>query len=124
MLEKPGGFEDTLSYVKLPVLSYTAASSTGGSDSTTAIYAANKTRQRDNDQEEKLMGRNSVVAVLDKLAQVGVRTILQLHVEEDSKTPPHTDAAIERAVRGQDSLIPTNKREKDGIAVETWYAYT
>lgn len=123
MLDKPGGFEDTLSYVNLPVLSYTAAKKTTGSGtSSTSSYAANQTRPRENDaQVDSMVGRNSAVAVFDKLAQVGVRTILHLHVEEDIKTPPHTDSSIERAIRGQDSLAPSNKREEDGIAIETWY---
>lgn len=122
MLANPGGFEDTLSYVSLPVLSYTSDNSTGSSLGTKS-YDANERRQREAGvNEDKLMGRNSVVAVLDKLAQVGVRTILRLIVEEDTKSPPHTDSAIERAIYGEDSLFPENKRQEGRIDVEVWYA--
>lgn len=112
MLNKPGGFEDTLSYVSLPVLGYTTEGS----------YGANDRRQRDAvGQDGQMTGRNSAVAVFDKLAEVGVRNVLQLIVEEDPKSPHHTDAAIERAISGGDSFLPDDKRQQPGFAVETWY---
>lgn len=124
MLNQPGGFEDTLSYVSLPVLSYTSESPAGAVFNTTKPNNANERRQREpNGNEYKMLGRNSAVAVFDKLATVGVRNIIRLVVEEDPKSRPHTDCAIERAVRGWDSLNPENKRseEKSSIAVEIWY---
>lgn len=121
MLANPGGFEDTLSYVNLPVLGYTP-DSLAGSTVNAKSYDANERRPRDSGgNEDKLIGRNSVVAVFDKLAEVGVRNILRLIVEEDTKSPPHTDGAIERAVRGEDSLNPESKRKEPSIAVEIWY---
>jgi hypothetical protein len=120
MLAKSGGFEDTLSYVSLPVLSH-SPDITAGSNSNAKSYDANERWQRDtNADEDKLMGRNSAVAVFDRLADAGVRSILSLTVEEDPNSPPHTDGAIERAVRGEDSLNPGNKRQKPNIAVEAW----
>lgn len=114
MLDKPGGergFEDTLSYVRLPVLSYTSDNPIGPNPSSNA-NEANERRQRESGgQDNKLMGRNSVVTVFDKLAEVGVRSIVQLTVEEDQKSPPHSDSAIERAIRGEDSRNPENKRK-------------
>lgn len=121
MLANPGRFEDTLSYVSLPVLTYTSDNSENSSSATSRSYDANQRRQRGNGEQEKnTTGRNSVVAVLDKLAESGVRKIIRLSVEEDSDSPPHTDAAIERAVRGVDSLVPDNKRNDPQIAVEIW----
>lgn len=120
MLDKPGGFEDTLSYVSLPVLSY-SSDSIPGSNSNAKSYDSNERRRRDTSgNEDKLMGRNSAVAVFDRLADAGVRSILSLTVEEDPKSPPHTDGSIERAVRGEDSLSPDNKRQGPSIAVEAW----
>lgn len=57
--------------------------------------------------------------MLDKLAECGVRKVIRLIVEEDLKSP-HTDAAIERAVRGIDSMQPEYGREHPGVAVEVW----
>lgn len=119
MLAKPGGFEDTLSYVSLPVLSYTSEPSTAVPGTRTKMYDANERRQRESSgHEDKMVGRNSVVPVFDKLAEVGVCNILHLIVEEDTKPPPHTDSAIERAVSGGG---PLSKRKEPSISVEVWY---
>lgn len=121
MLASPGGFEDILSYVSLPVLAYAADNSDISSSQASESYDANQSRQRgSNSQQKRTMGRSSAVAVLDKLAECGVRKIIRLTVEEDLESPPHTDAAIERAVRGQDSLISENRRRHPRIEVETW----
>jgi hypothetical protein len=121
MLAAPGGFEDTLSYVSLPVLSYTSDLTTN-SGLISKTYGANQGRQRDTDgHEEKTIGRNSVVVVFDKLAEIGVRHVLKLIVAEDVKSPPHTDAAIERAVTGRDPSAPHKMRQEGGIDIEIWY---
>lgn len=121
MLATPGGFEDTLSYVSLPVLGYTADNSNSSSSPASTSYDANERRQRvTSGHNDKTTGRNSAVAVFDKLAESGVRKIIRLVVEENSNSPPHTDVAIERAVRGQDSSDPDNSRKYPGIAVEIW----
>lgn len=118
MLANPGGLEDTLSFVKLPVLTYTSDTD---SNSSANMYDANEARQRDSVGNDKRMsGRNSVVAVFDELAEANVLRILRLVVEEDMQSP-HTDSAIERAVRGMDSKFPEKKRKKGPIAVEVWY---
>lgn len=137
-LDKPGGLEDTLSYVNLPVLSYTAVKGDKlDSKSATAIYSANDTRRRDRDtQQENQMEQTSIVAVFDKLAEVGVRSILPLQVEQDleldnweplstysTRSPPHTDTAIERAIRGQDSLMSSNTPKRHAIHIEIWYEH-
>ena len=119
MLASPGGFEDTLSYVILPVLAYTTDTLKKGSSPTSTSYDANVKRQRDN--HGNTTGRDSAVAVLDKLAESGVRKIIRLIVEEDPNSSPHSDAAIERAVRGRDSLV-NDKGRDEAIAVEIWYA--
>lgn len=120
MLASPGGFEDTLSYVSLPVLAYSADNSDSSSSPTSGSYEANQRRQRGSGaHDKKTTGRNSVVAVLDKLAESGVRKIIRLVVEEDAGSPPHTDAAIERAVRGVDSSAD-NRRIAPSIDVEIW----
>jgi hypothetical protein len=119
MLANPGGFEDTLSYVSLPVLSYTK-DMTSSSSQSSRNYDANERRQRSmSGYDDKTTGRNSAVAVLDKLAESGVRKVIRLIVEEDSKSP-HTDAAIERAIRGEDSMQREHGRKHPGIAVEVW----
>ncbi|KAL1864707.1 hypothetical protein Daus18300_007509 [Diaporthe australafricana] len=88
MLSKPGGFEDTLSYVHLPSLSL----------------------------EE---GRDSLVTVFDTLAKFGVRNILHLRVDDMyENAPSHSDAAIERSIRGADSFRADVGRTEVEINVE------
>lgn len=120
MLARPGGFEDTLSYVSLPVFAYAADISKSSSNPSSASYDANEGRQRGTrDDDGKTLVRNCAVSVLDKLAESEVRRIIRLIVDEDPSSP-HTDSAIERAVRGQDSLVAGDKREHPAIAVEIW----
>ncbi|ROV88757.1 hypothetical protein VMCG_10053 [Cytospora schulzeri] len=119
MLASPGGFEDTLSYVCVPALSH-IPEDIARSGPTSQTYTANQGRQRESDsQDEKPKGRDSAVICFDELARAGVRNILHL-VVEDMKSPPHTDAAIERAIRGEDSRVPKNRRREDGFEVEIW----
>lgn len=120
MLASPGGLGDTLSFVKLPVLGNTTEK-LAESNSSAKMYDANERRRRDSGgNENKMTGRSSVVAVFDKLAQAGVLRILRLIVEEDTQSP-HTDSAIERAIRGFDSISPENRRKEGPLAVEIWY---
>lgn len=122
MLAAPGGFEDTLSYVKLPVLDYTPEIIAPSSRLHLSTYGANQSRHRGTDaQEENPLGRSSAVAIFDKLAQVGVRHVLRVVVEEDMRSSPHTDASIERAISGQDSMVSNNRRTEPGIDIEVWY---
>ena len=123
MLANPGGFEDTLSYVSLPVLEYAADISESSSSPTSKSYGANEGHQRGTRSHvNNTLGRNSAIAVLDKLAESGVRKIIRLIVDEDPDSSPHTDAAIERAVRGEDSFISAYKRHNGAgaIYVEIW----
>ena len=87
---------------------------------TSKAYSANESKQREGTpQENPMIGRSSLITVFDKLASVQVRNILRLHVD-DRDTPAHTDAAIERAIRGRDYFSSENGR-KEAIGVELWY---
>lgn len=116
-LSKAGGFEDTLSYVNLPALSH-ISDKPGGS---TKAYNPNEGRQRGShdSKDNPKLGRSSLVSVFDELAGKGVCNILRLHVE-DLDVPAHTDAAIERAIRGRDSFS-LGSRRASAIEIETWY---
>lgn len=123
MLKKLGGFEDALSSVSLPMLSSTY-DNIAGSGPKAKPYDSNEHRRRDTGgQEDKSKGRSSAVAIFDKLAEVGVRNIVRLQVEEpqDTNSAPHTDSAIERALRGQDSMSPGSMKQERSISVEEWY---
>ena len=118
-LSKAGGFEDTLSYVSLPGLSH--VHDVAGVPP--KVYGANEGRQRGVTlQENPKMGRSSLIKVFDKLAAVGVRNILRLHVD-DSQSPAHTDASIERAIQGRDYFAKESSGENrnESIDVELWY---
>jgi hypothetical protein len=109
-LSNAGGFEDTLAYVNLPTLSIPPDESGRRS-----AHSKEDTRQQRGDA----LGRNALVKVFDKLAAVNVRRILRLHVD-DADEVPHTDAAIERAIRGCDSCSP-GEAKRQAIVVELWY---
>ena len=116
------GFEDTLSYVNIPVLAY-IQDKASTSTQVTKPHGANERRQRDggSQQENPCLGRSSLITVFDKLASVNVRNILRLHVEDrDLNVPAHTDAAIERAILGREIFGSGNTRE-EAIKVELWY---
>lgn len=121
-----GGFGSTLSYVSLPSLQQMPAQGSETPKAEKKSYPANhrlalknKTQQK---QENPKLGRDSLVKVFDKLQRDGgVRKILRLYVEDREESPPHSDAAIERAVRGMESIhtmsAPTGR---EPIAVEEW----
>lgn len=117
-LESPGGFESTLSYVSLPVVSLDAASEVMPNPSQ---HAANQRQKRDQKgQEDVQLGRTSLITVFDALYKANVRRILQLHVD-DLEAPSHSDAAIEKCLVGEDSMSPNavgkaNRR----IMIELW----
>ncbi|KAM0520616.1 hypothetical protein ACHAPE_003013 [Trichoderma viride] len=117
-LSKAGGSEDTLSYVNLPTL-MTTHEKAAVSVSEHKVYSSNEKRPRGGaHQENPKIGRSTLISVFDKLASVGIRHILRLHVD-DREGVPHTDAAIERAIRGADSFSLGKTREK-AIKVESW----
>lgn len=118
-LSKAGGFEDTLSYVNLPILT-TIHEKSSASKSDNRGYSSNEKRQRGGaHQENPKLGRSALISVFDKLVSVNIRHILRLQVD-DREGLPHTDAAIERAIRGQDSFGLGNTR-KEEIKIESWY---
>ncbi|KAL7928909.1 hypothetical protein V8C35DRAFT_316826 [Trichoderma chlorosporum] len=116
-LSKAGGFEDTLSYVNLPILSTIHRKTTAKSEQKT--YNSNEKRQRGGGQQENPnLGRNALISVFDTLVSAKVRRILRLQVE-DRDSLPHTDASIERAIRGKDSLSLGDDRD-EAIKIEYW----
>ncbi|OAG40477.1 hypothetical protein AYO21_05377 [Fonsecaea monophora] len=101
-------FEDTLSYVNIPALSHVQDK------------ASTPKQDGGSQQENPCLGHSSLVSVFDKLVSVDVRNILRLHVEDrDPDVPAHTDAAIERAILGQEFFGSGNTR-KEAIKVELW----
>lgn len=121
MLSQPGGFEDTLSYVYIPCLSPDEGKSTDQGPASRP-HAANQGRQRVSRSENSVRtGRNSLIAVFDALAKAGVRNILHLQVDDMYENRLyHTDAAIERSIRGVDSFFTDGKRSEGGVNIETW----
>lgn len=120
MLAQPGGFEDTLSYVRIPGLSY-VQDTPDSLNVTKDSYSSNMSRQRQSRLERSLpQGRKSLVPIFDKLVEVGVRKILTLDVY-DVESPSHTDGAIGRAINGIRQDFPDDKRgEESSIDVEIW----
>jgi hypothetical protein len=118
-LSRAGGFEDTLSYVNLPFLNHLTDSS---NSPISKSYTSNERRSRLSDDKAQPVrpdgGRSSLISVFDKLSANKVHTILRLHVN-DLNPPAHTDAAIERAIRGQDTFSLTVPRPL-AINIETW----
>lgn len=124
ILKKLGGFEDALSSVSLPMLSSTHDTMAGSGTTKAKPYDSNEHRRRETvGQEDKSKGRSSAVAIFDKLVEVGVRHIIRLEVEEpqDTNSVPHTDSAIETAIRGQDSMSAESVKQERSISVEEWY---
>jgi hypothetical protein len=112
-----GGFGETLSYVYLPIIEY---SQTGESAEKPErkTHAMNQGVARHKVlQENPKIGRTAHINVFERLYKAGVRSILRLHVE-DREYPSHTDAAIEIALRGGDSLSEVQKCRP--ISVEIW----
>ncbi|KAI1121303.1 hypothetical protein F5Y10DRAFT_282592 [Nemania abortiva] len=118
-LSRAGGFEDTLSYVSLPSLDHVTDTSSGP---VSESYTQNETRRRSPRDKAQTApenrGRSSLVRVFDALSENNVRTILRLHVD-DLDSPAHTDAAIERAIRGRDAFSLDTQRPST-IHIETW----
>ncbi|KAL4919524.1 hypothetical protein BDW62DRAFT_40931 [Aspergillus aurantiobrunneus] len=110
-----GGFEDTLSYVKIPQL----ASDTQTMPKVQMQNVANEKRQLKRsfvDRDPK--GRDTLVKVFDKLVEVNVRRILRLHVEDNADEWAHTDTAIERAIKGYNQYSGGKARE--ALEVGEW----
>ncbi|KAF2968969.1 hypothetical protein GQX73_g4638 [Xylaria multiplex] len=117
-LRQAGGFEDTLSYVKLPVLKMATGIKISHPKQGTKPIANEKKQLKLTPEENPNLGSSSLVAVFDEIAKAGVRNILRLHVEDRSDRP-HTDSAIERSIRGCDSTTSNNERH-EAIGVELW----
>lgn len=115
-----GGFGSTLAYVYLPTVMHTQDSE-ATSKPIEQSYAMSQGMARQSVQAENpKMGRSVLINVFDSLYAVGVRNILRLHVE-DRVAPSHTDAAIETALQGRDSLTELTETETcRPISVETW----
>lgn len=114
-LSKAGGFDSTLASVNLPTISQAPIEDVKQKKS----YSMNQKRTRDIVRENPTMGRTGLVAVFNKLFECKVRRILLLQVEDRDK-PPHTDAAIEEALRGRQSVIKRSVKCRDAISVEVW----
>ncbi|KAL4909352.1 hypothetical protein BDW74DRAFT_187521 [Aspergillus multicolor] len=115
-VSKAGGFEDTLSYVRIPQL----ASETQNILQSSKPNFANERRQVKRssiDREPK--GRDTLVKVFDKLITVNVRKILRLHVEDNADEWAHTDSAIEQAIRGFAQYSTTEKR-REALDIGEW----
>ncbi|KAK5656680.1 hypothetical protein OQA88_4660 [Cercophora sp. LCS_1] len=90
-------FEDALQYVAIPKIRI--------EDPTNDKANSSSSRRSGRDQSYKEgSGRHDLVQVFMTLRQKGVRSIIRAMVD-DSFTPPHTDEAIEEALRGMDVEI-------------------
>jgi hypothetical protein len=115
-VSKAGGFEDTLSYVRIPRV---VSSSSMTTKPLQGPYSANEKRQlkpRALDAGGK--GRDTLVEVFDKLFAVNVRKILRLEVEDNGEEWAHTYTAIERAIKGYDMY--SGGSPKYALEVEVW----
>lgn len=113
-----GGFENTLAYVSLPSVAHTKdTESVTKPPSKTYPKNLGLVRQSLRPENPKI-GRTALIDVFKKLHENGVNRILRLQVE-DRESPSHTDAAIETALRGMDSLSETSASPRC-ISVETW----
>ncbi|KAL4876220.1 hypothetical protein BJY04DRAFT_223305 [Aspergillus karnatakaensis] len=111
-----GGFEDILSYVKIPQLVLEAQ---GIPRSQQRPNVANEKRHmRRNVIDKEGQGRDSLVKVFDKLAEVKVRKIIRLQVEDNGDEWPHTDTAIERAIKGQSHYW--DEFTRTGLDIKEW----
>ncbi|KAI2934560.1 hypothetical protein CBS63078_1110 [Aspergillus niger] len=97
-LARAGGFDDTLSYVKIPQLSepYWLPEPASKANTTNDKRGPNGVGS----QQKATVGRNALVSVFDELAATGVQRILRLQVEDHGHELAHSDTAIERAIRG------------------------
>lgn len=117
-----GGFDKVLSYVRIPTTTLsTSASEAPKKELKTYNKRPGGVKQGPQFGENPHPGRQSLVSVFDELFEAGVRRIIRLYVD-DMIPPYHTDAAIERAIAGRDSLGLEKPRKENGgrIMVETW----
>lgn len=98
-LSEAGGFEDTLSYVSLPLL--TGCHDKVRTPKSNKVPIANEKRSRNGSNRETLRSDcNMLIKVFDALVNANVRRIVRLQVE-DRVECPHEDTAIERAILGK-----------------------
>ncbi|TDZ20674.1 hypothetical protein Cob_v006481 [Colletotrichum orbiculare MAFF 240422] len=104
-------FHDTLAYVNIPTVNH---------HSSQGLHAVSSDGR--NKRLNARVGRTELEAVFNKLAEVKVKTILRLSVE-DRQYPPHTDASIEKSICGKDSLSQDSggtMRVGGSFHIETW----
>ncbi|BCR98003.1 uncharacterized protein AKAW2_31322A [Aspergillus luchuensis] len=119
-LTRAGGFEDTLSYVRIPQVS----EPDGLPEAATISNTANEKRgiHSASGPKKALMGRISLISVFDELALAGVRHIVRLQVEDNGDVMAHSDAAIERAITGSDHRGESTSfgTRTGALNIETW----
>jgi hypothetical protein len=111
-----GGFWKTLSYVYIPTLQYTDQEREPTAKTGKKSYSAATADQ--GLKENPQTGRTALVSVFDKLCKAGVHNILRLYVE-DREQPSPTDAALERALQGRESMADASSG-RGSFHVETW----
>ncbi|KAL7790945.1 hypothetical protein V8C37DRAFT_161785 [Trichoderma ceciliae] len=112
-----GGFGDTLAYVYIPTVQHSPDSKPTAKISNKSHPMNQGVARQKTLTENPNIGRSSLIGVFDKLHELGVKSILRLQVE-DRESPSHTDAAIERALQGRDSV--SDEKSRGPISVETW----
>ncbi|KAL4925442.1 S8 family peptidase [Aspergillus undulatus] len=98
-VSKAGGFEDTLSYVRIPRLIF-ESQNTQNTQQTQNIANEKRTLKKSPNDKEVARGRETLIRVFDELVRVKVQKILRLHVEDNGDEWAHTDTAIEKAIKG------------------------
>ena len=112
-----GGFSEILSYACLPTVAQIKPSEAEAKPAKKS-YAMNHGMSLSRTvKENPNPGRIALVAVFDRMYAAGVKHILTLQVE-DRELPSHTDAAIEMALQGRDSVTVSQKSRP--ITVEIW----
>ncbi|KAK4209225.1 intracellular serine protease [Rhypophila decipiens] len=91
-------FEDALQYVAIPKIRIEDDNTGDKSNISSSRRSGRGQSYKDGS------GRHDLVQVFTTLRQKGVRTVIRAMVD-DSFTPPHTDEAIEEALRGMDVQI-------------------
>ncbi|KAF4537794.1 Intracellular serine protease [Lasiodiplodia theobromae] len=113
-----GGFGTTLAYVNLPTVRFNPPRR---SSAELSGLPRRKVKPKTNQKslpENPGVGRTELVQVFKKLYDLNVRSILRLSVE-DRQSPSHTDAAIEEALQGRESITDGAGSSRP-IAVEKW----
>ncbi|KAL5003235.1 hypothetical protein BDV10DRAFT_201119 [Aspergillus recurvatus] len=116
-VSRAGGFEDTLSYVRIPQL---ASEAQNGPKGHKQNVANDKRLLNRGPTDRQLKGRDTLIKVFDKLVEVNVRKILRLEVEDNADEWAHTDTAIEQAIRGYTPYSSGERRESLEIAEWDW----